>query len=102
MVITGNDARIAMPAVALAVLLSLTVARTAAASAFTDSCIAGGGGMFEAKDCSCMESKAGADDQTTLTAFFKANAPGSKPDEALPQMQKGMELLNKYLGQCMK
>ena len=92
--ITGNGARISVPAVALAVLLGLTVARTAAASAFTDSCVAGGGGMFEAKDCACMESKAGADDQPRLTASSKPMPPARNRMKPRRRCRQGMALLN--------
>ncbi|HEV8032401.1 MAG TPA: hypothetical protein VGP42_15420 [Stellaceae bacterium] len=94
-------------AVAIAVLVAAAPARTAWADDFGDACVAGGGGMFEAKDCTCMADKIASDeDRATLIAFFQASADadknGTKPDENDPQLKKGFALLNDYLGKCMK
>ena len=94
-------------AAALVVLVVAVPPRTSWADDFSDVCVAGGGGMFEAKDCACMKGKIASDeDRDTLIAFFQANVQadknGTKPDENDPQLQKGFTLLNDYLGKCMK
>ena len=102
----SSGVRFFLPAAAIALLFSVGSPRIAAANDFTDACIAGGGGLFEAKDCACMDGKAKESaDRTVLIAYFKINADiakgGTPPSDSGPLM-KGTEALNKYLGQCMK
>ena len=95
-------------AAAISLLVGVGPVRVAAANDFTDSCAAGGGGMFEAKDCGCLDGKVtAAADRTALIDYFKLNAAvmkGSAPtsNDASAKMQKGTELIGKYLGECMK
>ena len=80
--------------------------RSGYADAFSDDCVAAGGGMFKAEDCTCIGGKATGDDRADLIAFFKASAAeqkgGPKPDENDPQMQRGFAALNKHGEACMK
>ncbi len=94
-------------AVAVAVLVVAAPSRTGWADDFADKCVAAGGGMFEAKDSTCMKGKIASDeDRDNLVAFFEANIEanknGTKPDENDPQLQKGFALMNDTLGKCMK
>ena len=107
MVIIGNGTRVMLPAIAAALMFGSAAVRPASANEFTDACVAGGGGLFEAKDCACMDGKiSAAGDRTDLTAYFKINADVAKgnapPSGSDATLSKGTELLNKYLGQCMK
>jgi hypothetical protein len=108
MSIIKTGLRLAAPVVAAALLFAAAPTRTALANDFTDSCVAGGGGMFEAKDCACLDGKVTiAGDRQDLIAYFKLNAAamkGSAPtsDAASAQMQKGTELVGKYIGECTK
>lgn len=104
----GFVARFLAPAAAVALLVGITPMRAAAASDFADACAAGGGGMFEAKDCTCLDGKVtAAADRTALIDYFKLNAAAMKgnaptSNDASAKMQKGTELVGKYLGECMK
>jgi hypothetical protein len=94
-------------AAAVVGLVVAVPARPGWADDFTDACVAGGGGLFEAKDCTCVKGKiASDDDRDNLIAFFQASIEADKnskkPDENDPQLQKGFALLNEYLGKCMK
>ena len=94
------------PAAVLAVWLAISPLSVALAGDFTESCVAGGGGLLEEKDCACMNDKATGGDRTDLIAFFDANTAeqkgGPAPDASNPRMQKGMELLNKFMSECLK
>jgi hypothetical protein len=104
MYLTGKGFAVVVGAVVVAGLATAVPVR---ADDFADQCVAAGGGMFEAKDCTCMKDKIASDDERdNLIAFFQANIEadknGKKPDENDPQLQKGFALLNEYLGKCMK
>lgn len=94
-------------AAAVALMLGVGSARVAVANEFTDSCVAGGGGLFEAKDCTCLDGKAtDKGDRDSLIAYFKVNAAvmkgGTPPSGSDDAMSKGTTLLTKYLGECVK
>jgi hypothetical protein len=98
----------ALPALAM-MILGAAFAQSASAASFADSCAAGTGGMFEAKDCPCLDAKiADAGDKQTLMAYFDLNAEmartGNAPSspEASDAATKGVQLIGKYLPQCMK
>ncbi|HML11227.1 MAG TPA: hypothetical protein VK432_10220 [Stellaceae bacterium] len=89
-------------------VLALASLQQAAASDFSDACNAMGNGMFQPKDCTCLDGKVtdGAD-RTTLMTYFKTMAAISKGQAAdmtgdVPaQLQKAStELLPKYVAQC--
>jgi hypothetical protein len=103
----GSAARLLASVAAVALMLGVGSARVAVANDFTDACVAGGGGLFEAKDCSCLDGKATAKpDRESLIAYFKVNAAvlkgGTPPSGSDDAMSKGTTLLSKYLGDCMK
>jgi hypothetical protein len=103
----GSGVRLLAPVAAVALMLGAGSARVAMANDFTDACAAGGGGMFEAKDCGCLDSKAtDKGDRTSLIAYFKINATvlkgGAPPSGSDDAMSKGTAALTKYLGECMK
>jgi hypothetical protein len=103
----GSRVRLLAPVAVVALVLGVGSARVAVANEFTDSCVAGGGGLFEIKDCSCLDGKAtDKGDRTSLIAYFKVNATvikgGTPPSGSDDAMSKGTTLLSKYLGECMK
>ncbi len=98
----------ALPALALLVLVA-ALGQAASAASFIDSCAAGTGGLFEAKDCPCLDAKiADEGDKKTLMAYFDLNAEmartGKAPTspDASDAATKGVQLIGKYLPQCMK
>lgn len=101
--------RLPFAAAAIA-MLALAPLCPAAANDFTDSCNAMGNGMFQPKDCACLDSKATAsDDRSTLITYFKTMGAISKGQQAdmtgnvATQMQKASgDLLPKYVAQCAK
>jgi hypothetical protein len=76
----------------------------AAAAEFAAICVEGGGGMFEKKECSCLDDKIEDDERDDLLVLFKANlkatAKSEKLDDSSPEFQKAMAVLNKYMDQC--
>jgi hypothetical protein len=103
----GLGVRLLAPAAAVALTVGVGLARVAVANDFTDACTAGGGGLFEAKDCGCLDSKAtDKGDRESLIAYFKINATvlkgGTPPSGSDDAMSKGTTLLTKYLGECVK
>jgi hypothetical protein len=89
-------------------LLGAAFAQPAAAASFVDSCAAGTGGLFLAKDCSCLDGKVtDADDRKTFMSYFDLNAEvartGKTPaaGDANDVAVKGIQLIGKYLPQCM-
>lgn len=101
--------RLSFAAAAIATL-TLVPLCPAAANDFTDSCNAMGNGMFQPKDCACLDGKATAsDDRTVLITYFKTMGAISKGQQAdmtgdvVTQMQKASgELLPKYVAECVK
>jgi hypothetical protein len=94
-------------AAAVALWIAGPTIRTAAADDFADLCVAGASGLLEAADCSCISQNAtDPDDRAALTALFTAYAQaektGTEPDESAPEIDKGLQVLNKYVNQCVK
>jgi hypothetical protein len=102
-----TDLRFFMPGLVAGLLLAAAPIRMAAANEFTDACVAGSGGVFEAEACTCLDGKVTiASDRSDLIAYFKLNAAalkGSAPtsDDAAAKVSKGDELVTKYVGDCM-
>jgi hypothetical protein len=82
------------------------VALPAAAAEFAETCVEGGGGMFEKKECSCLDDKVSDDERDALLVMFKANLKaidkGKTPDDSTPEFQNAMAVLNKYMDRCSK
>ena len=95
-------------AAAVAALFALTPVQRAAASDFTDSCVAGSG-LFDDAGCKCLDGKvADSGDKGALLAYFKMQADimkgGTPPATAAASatLQKGTDLMGKYSAECMK
>ncbi|MFD2265233.1 hypothetical protein ACFSM5_20185 [Lacibacterium aquatile] len=83
-----------------------TISGVAMAATFKESCIAGGGGMFEEAQCACLEKNTDATEKKDLQRYFelqvqllagKAPATQATSDE----LQKGGKVLEKHLAACM-
>jgi hypothetical protein len=90
-------------------LLGAASSHAAAAASFADSCAAGTGGIFEVKDCSCLDTNiTDQDDKKSMMAYFEINAEMARTHQAptagdaADKMTKGVQLIAKYLPQCMK
>lgn len=82
------------------------IALPAAAAEFAETCVEGGGGMFEKKECSCLDDKVSDDERDALLVMFKANLKaidkGKSLDDSSPEFQNAMAVLNKYMDKCSK
>ena len=80
--------------------------RPVIAADFTERCVEGGGGMFEKKECSCLDDNVEDDDREALMVMFKANlkatGSGKQLDDSTPEFQRAMTVLNKYMEKCSK
>jgi hypothetical protein len=89
-----------------ALAVGLAFALPAAAAEFTETCVEGGGGMFEKKECACLDDSLEDDERDDLLVMFKANLKatekGKKLDDSAPEFQKAMAVLNKYMDKCSK
>lgn len=83
-----------------------TISGAAMAATFQETCVAGGGGMFETTQCACFEKNTDATEKKDLLRYFelqtlllqgKAPATQATSDE----MAKGGKVLEKHLGACM-
>ncbi|HEX3883085.1 MAG TPA: hypothetical protein VHW66_10535 [Stellaceae bacterium] len=100
----GSAVRLFASVTAVTVMLG---AGPVLANDFTDACVAGGGGLFEAKDCACFDGKiTDKGDRADMITYFKANAAvmkgGMPPAGSDAAMSKGTALVGKYLGDCAK
>ena len=91
-----------MPAVEIALLIAAAPIGMASATEFTDACVEGGVGLFEAKDCACMDGRVSPGDRSDLVAAFKALGGEMKGREFAMNSAKAMELINKYFNECAK
>jgi hypothetical protein len=105
-----NDRRRAsVGAATIGALLVLAPLRQAAANDFTDTCNTSGTGMFQPKDCECLDGKITASgDRGALITYFKTMAALAKGEqkeitsEVSTQIEKANSLLPKYTGECVK
>ena len=91
---------------AAAFVLLLFPVRAATADEFADLCVAGGVGL-EAQDCACIDSRLTDPAErgeviALLRGEVEAQQSGSRPDETSPDFERRMQILDRYIHECVK
>jgi hypothetical protein len=91
---------------AAAVVLLLSPIRAATADEFADLCVGGGVGL-EAEDCACIDSRLTEPAErgeviALLRTEVEAQRNGDHLDETSPDFERRMQILDKYINECVR